>query len=301
MPRSESRQGATAVRARRFSDSPCRLGHGLHYGSQRCLGCMGLHRRVGLLQAQKDKLKDLAALQREELARLEEDCSKLRTKRNLEQADFDLQSYSRKCLADISLSELQHLLDQRKHLEEELSSFRAGPDRLRSSRQAEVEHAAAREAWLLEHRQLKQDVAAAQAYVASLEQEIESRRERVTLGRLADAERSRQLREQVAEQRQLCRATQQALQDAETDLAAAQAQRRKFTPSDAVTARARDLKAEMAALADERREGAEALQLASEELEKLRRELGAILADNAQLRSGLQDVMHGLEQVQHQL
>ena len=262
---------------------------------------MGLHRRVGLLQAQKDKLKDLAALQREELARLEEDCSKLRTKRNLEQADFDLQSYSRKCLADISLSELQHLLDQRKHLEEELSSFRAGPDRLRSSRQAEVEHAAAREAWLLEHRQLKQDVAAAQAYVASLEQEIESRRERVTLGRLADAERSRQLREQVAEQRQLCRATQQALQDAETDLAAAQAQRRKFTPSDAVTARARDLKAEMAALADERREGAEALQLASEELEKLRRELGAILADNAQLRSGLQDVMHGLEQVQHQL
>ena len=55
----------------------------------------------------------------------------------------------------------------------------------------------------------------------------------------------------------------------------------------------------MAALADERHEGAEALQIASEELEKLRCELAAISADNAQLRSGLQDVMRGLEQIQH--
>ena len=105
MPRSGSRQtsgGAAAARARRFSDSPCRQ----HSPG---VSCIGLHRRVGLLQSQKEKLKDLASGQREELARLEGECSKLRAKRNIAQADLDLQSYSRSCMTDLSLAELQHL------------------------------------------------------------------------------------------------------------------------------------------------------------------------------------------------
>ena len=120
----------------------------------------------------------------------------------------------------------RHCQEQRGRLEAELDSFRSAPDRLRSSRQADAQHVAAREAWLAEQRKLKQELTNASAQVASLEQELEQGRERDTFDRLASVERSRQLREQVAEQRQLCRAAQQALRAAESDLAAAQAQRR---------------------------------------------------------------------------
>jgi len=260
---------------------------------------MGLHRRIGVIQIQKDKLKELASQQRTELGRLEQDCSKLRAKRNIEQASLDLQSYSRSCIEDLTLAELQHCQERRGRLEAELDSFRSAPDRLRSSRQADAQHVAAREAWLAEQRKLKQELTNASAQVASLEQELEQGRERDTFDRLASVERSRQLREQVAEQRQLCRAAQQALRAAESDLAAAQAQRR--TPRQTAmpdAGRVAGLKADMTALADERREGAEALHVASGELEKLRCELGAITADNAQLRSGLQEVMYSLEQIQ---
>ena len=70
---------------------------------------MGLHRRIGVIQIQKDKLKELASQQRTELGRLEQDCSKLRAKRNIEQASLDLQSYSRSCIEDLTLAELQQL------------------------------------------------------------------------------------------------------------------------------------------------------------------------------------------------
>ncbi|CAE7770948.1 unnamed protein product [Symbiodinium sp. KB8] len=289
-------QRQSAARARRFSDSPCRQSHGPP------LGCMGLHRRIGIIQIQKDKLKDLASQQRAELGRLEQECSKLRAKRNIEQASLDLQSYSRSCIEDLTLAELQQCQEQRRRLQAELDSFRAAPDRLRSSRQADAQHVTAREAWLAEQRRLKEDLTNASAHVASLEQELEKGREKDTFDRLASVEQSRQLREQVAEQRQLCRAAQQALRAAETDLAAAQAQRR--TPHQTAmpdAGRVAELKADMTALADERREGTEALHVASVELEKLRCELGATTADNAQLRSGLQEVMYSLEQIQRQV
>ena len=100
------------------------------------------------------------------------------------------------------------------------------------------------EAWLTEQRKIRQDMANAFAHAASLEQEVEKRREKDTMERLAGAERSRQLREQIAEQRQLCRAAQHAVRAAEGDLATLQAQRRTPRPtlvSD--TGRVKDLKA----------------------------------------------------------
>ena len=58
---------ATARRSRRFSDSPCRCrGRKPTAGSQ-CFECLGLHQRIVVLEAAKEELSNLAALQREEL------------------------------------------------------------------------------------------------------------------------------------------------------------------------------------------------------------------------------------------
>ena len=60
---------ATARRSRRFSDSPCRCRGRSNSkptaGS--CFGCLGLHQRIVVLEAAKEELSNLAALQREEL------------------------------------------------------------------------------------------------------------------------------------------------------------------------------------------------------------------------------------------
>lgn len=60
------------------------------------------------------------------------------------------------------------------------------------------------------------------------------------------------------------------------------------------------LRSEMVSLAAERRQDAEQLRSLGDELEKLRRELSGITADNAQLRSGLQSVIAGLDEIQRQ-
>lgn len=61
---------ATARRSQRFSDSPCRCR--LRFEPERrpggkCLACLGLHQRLVVLEAAKEELSNLAALQREEL------------------------------------------------------------------------------------------------------------------------------------------------------------------------------------------------------------------------------------------
>lgn len=291
---------AAAARARRFSDAPC------HRGCSRCStgswACAGLHKRVQLLRRQKEELHFLADAQRRELRKLEAECGRLRSNAELVQADLAMESCSRWCVADITRLELEQLRSERRQLEAELESWRNSPARLRNSRRAEVQHAAAREAWFSERRRLDQDLASEQARVAALEEELSLRREHESEERALRASAVRTLREDAAERRRLCADAERELWDAEAALAG----RRKKTGAFASSALQADegrlakVKAELARESEERRLGTEELRRVAQELEALRQELKGVEASNVQLRSGLHWTIDGLERIQHE-
>lgn len=172
-----------------------------------------------LLRSQKDELHLLADHQRRELRKLEAECGRLRSNAELAQADLAMERSSRWCAADITRYELDQLRSERKQLGEELESWRNSPARLRSSRRADAQHAAAREAWLSERRGLEHDLASEQARAAALEEELSLRREHESEERALRASAVRALREDAAEQRRLCADAERELWDIESALA----------------------------------------------------------------------------------
>eukprot|EP00930_Biecheleria_cincta_P090455 TRINITY_DN79837_c0_g1_i1.p1 TRINITY_DN79837_c0_g1~~TRINITY_DN79837_c0_g1_i1.p1 ORF type:complete len:314 (-),score=79.56 TRINITY_DN79837_c0_g1_i1:369-1310(-) len=291
---------AAAARARRFSDAPCPR------GCSRCSNgswaCSGLHKRVLLLRRQKDELHLLADAQRRDLRKLEAECGRLRSNAELVQADLAMESCSRWCAADITRLELEQLRSERRQLENELESWRNSPAKLRSSRRAEAQHAAAREAWFSERRRLEQDVASEQARLATLEEELSWRREHESEERALRASAVRALREDAAERRRLCADAERELWDAEAALAARRKKNGTYTSSalQADEGRLAKAKAELARESEERRLGTDELRRVAQELEALRQELKGVEANNVQLRSGLQWTIDGLEKIQRE-
>lgn len=231
----------------------------------------------------------------------------MRSNAELVQADLAMESCSRWCAADITRLELEQLRGERRQLEKELESWRNSPARLRSSRRAEVQHAAAREAWFSERRRLDQDLASEQARVAALEEELSLRREHESEERALRASAVRALREDAAERRRLCADAERELWDAEAALAARRKKKGAFASSAFVSStlqadegRLAKVKAELARESEERRLGTEELRRVAQELETLRQELKGVEAHNMQLRSGLHWTIDGLERIQHE-
>lgn len=262
---------ATARRSQRFSDSPCRCR--LRFEPERrpggkCLACLGLHQRLVVLEAAKEELSNLAALQREELQYLNN--------------RYELSSLAQ---------EFDELQQEKSQLEGQLKSYRSAPARLRSLRQAEAQQAAAREAWLAEKESL-------QAEVAAVSKEVASSRDKLELQR-----RHQELRQELAQQRQQCQVAEDALRAQSHSASSASSAPRPLPrqpPARPPEALAK-MRSEIKTLAEARQHCSADLRTAKEELEALRRELAAISADNAQLRSGLHSVMVALDEVQRQL
>lgn len=219
-----------------------------------------------VLEAAKEALSNLAALQREELQYLNN--------------RYELSSLAQ---------EFDELQREKSQLEDQLQSYRSAPARLRSSRQAEAQHTAAREAWLAEKESLQAEVAAVSKEVAS--------REKLELQSL---QRHQELRTELAQQRKQCQVAEEALRAASGRSGAAPPPLPRQPPARPPEALAK-MRSEIKTLAEARQHCSADLRTAKEELEALRRELAAISADNAQLRSGLHSVMIALDEVQRQL
>lgn len=221
-----------------------------------------------VLEAAKEELSNLAALQREELQYLNN--------------RYELSSLAQ---------EFDELQQEKSQLEGQLKSYRSAPARLRSLRQAEAQQAAAREAWLAEKESL-------QAEVAAVSKEVASSRDKLELQR-----RHQELRQELAQQRQQCQVAEDALRAQSHSASSASSAPRPLPrqpPARPPEALAK-MRSEIKTLAEARQHCSADLRTAKEELEALRRELAAISADNAQLRSGLHSVMVALDEVQRQL
>jgi len=291
-------KSALAARARQFSDPPRRKPY---YGG--CWECSGLHKRVALLQAQKEELHSLAASQRKEPRHLEQERSRLHANAELAQVDFALESCSRWCAADVTRMELEQLRTERRQLEEELAAWRSSPARLRSGRQAEAQHSAAREAWLSERRELEQELTRERARIAAFEDEVKARREQDLAEKSLRASAVQALREEALQHRALVSEADRELWSAEAALAAAKEKLRRGRPPSLLQAdeeRLAKAKASLSREQEERRVGAEDLREAAEDLERLRKELNSLTAENTSLRSGLQRTIEGLERIQRQ-
>jgi len=227
---------------------------------------LGLHQRIVVLEAAKEELSNLAALQREELQYLNN-------------------RYQLSSLAQ----DFEELQREKAQLEDDLAAYRSAPARLRNSRQAEAQHSAAREAWLLEKESLQAEVAAASSQVVSSREKLELQRQQLC----SNAQRQQKLREELAKQRQECKMAEEELQR----LAELPKSLPRLPP---VPPQLVKMRSDINSLAERRRQCTDDLRIAKEDLEGLHRELAAISADNAQLRSGLHSVMVALDEVQRQ-